>query len=181
MGVFNFMQTVSLQELRRQFARNSEAYFLGKKELFQNVICQNVYQACWTLSGYNLEVCCWYSELFIVPDRALSFNWKILIFVLFLHKNICCGYSLEAPQWGTSNEYPQYMFLCRNKKTFMWLLPLIWSCACTCWTFMSHIVLSSNEFRLFFRWWFDVACGLFLLCLLLFNFSLSFSFHCFFS
>ena len=26
------------------------------------------------------------------------------IFFLFLHKNICCGYSLEASQRGTSNE-----------------------------------------------------------------------------
>ena len=24
-----------------------------------------------------------------------------------LHKNICCEYSLEVPQQGTSNEYPQ--------------------------------------------------------------------------
>ena len=28
----------------------------------------------------------------------------------------CCGYSLEVPQWGTSNEYPQHMFSWRNKK-----------------------------------------------------------------
>ena len=28
----------------------------------------------------------------------------------------CCGYSLEVPQGGTSSEYPQYMFLLRNKK-----------------------------------------------------------------
>ena len=27
-------------------------------------------------------------------------------------------YSLEAPQWGTSNEYTQHMFLCRNKKNY---------------------------------------------------------------
>ena len=26
------------------------------------------------------------------------------------------AYSLEAPHWGTSNEYPQHMFLLRNKK-----------------------------------------------------------------
>ena len=39
-----------------------------------------------------------------------------IIFFLFLHKNICCGYSLEAPHWGTSNEYPQHMFSWRNKK-----------------------------------------------------------------
>ena len=32
-----------------------------------------------------------------------------IIFVL--HKNICCGYSLELPHRGDSNEYPQYMFL----------------------------------------------------------------------
>ena len=30
--------------------------------------------------------------------------------------NIDCGYSLEPPRWGGSNEYPQYMFLSRNKK-----------------------------------------------------------------
>ena len=32
-------------------------------------------------------------------------------FFLFLHKNICCGYSLEVPRQGASNEYPQRMFL----------------------------------------------------------------------
>ena len=36
--------------------------------------------------------------------------------ILFHHKNICCGYSLEAPHWGASNEYPQHMILLRNKK-----------------------------------------------------------------
>ena len=39
-----------------------------------------------------------------------------IIFSLFLDVNICCGYSLEAPHWGASNEYPQHMFLLRNKK-----------------------------------------------------------------
>ena len=31
-------------------------------------------------------------------------------------QNIDCGYSLELPRWGNSNEYPQSMFLSRNKK-----------------------------------------------------------------
>ena len=31
-------------------------------------------------------------------------------------KNMDCGYSLEPPRWGGSNEYPQSMFLSRNKK-----------------------------------------------------------------
>ena len=25
-------------------------------------------------------------------------------------QNIDCGYSLEPPRWGGSNEYPQYVF-----------------------------------------------------------------------
>ena len=39
-----------------------------------------------------------------------------IIFFLFLHEKICCGYSLEAPRRGASNEYPQHMFSLRNKK-----------------------------------------------------------------
>ena len=31
-------------------------------------------------------------------------------------QNIHCGYSLEPPRRGGSNEYPQSMFLSRNKK-----------------------------------------------------------------
>ena len=31
-------------------------------------------------------------------------------------KNIDCGYSLEPPRRGGSNEYPQSMLLSRNKK-----------------------------------------------------------------
>ena len=39
-----------------------------------------------------------------------------MIFFLFLHENICCGYSLEAPRRGASNDHPQHMFSWRNKK-----------------------------------------------------------------
>ena len=35
---------------------------------------------------------------------------KLLIIFLTLHKTICCGYSLEVPHRGASNEYPQHMF-----------------------------------------------------------------------
>ena len=38
------------------------------------------------------------------------------MFLLFLDENICCGYSLEAPRQGASNEYPQHMLSLRNKK-----------------------------------------------------------------
>ena len=55
---------------------------------------------------------------FIAVDKVLFFNIKVLILFLFLHKNIRCGYSLEAPHRGASNEYPQYMILWSNKKIF---------------------------------------------------------------
>ena len=34
----------------------------------------------------------------------------------FSSQNTDCGYSLELPQWGSSNKHPQSMFLSRNKK-----------------------------------------------------------------
>ena len=39
-------------------------------------------------------------------------------FCLFLHKNICCGYSLESPRPGDSNEYQLHMFLWRTDKNY---------------------------------------------------------------
>ena len=53
------------------------------------------------------------------------------VFFLFLHKNICCGYSSEVPQRGASDEYPQDMFSWRSKKNikknFSWKKHPIWS------------------------------------------------------
>ena len=42
-----------------------------------------------------------------------NFQIKTPIFFLF---HIDCGYSLEPPRRGGSNEYPQSMFLSKNKK-----------------------------------------------------------------
>ena len=50
------------------------------------------------------------SPLSIATDKALFFIQKMLISFLFLHENICCGYSLEAPRWGASNEYHNICF-----------------------------------------------------------------------
>ena len=48
--------------------------------------------------------------------KTENFQIKILIFVYISAQNIDCGYSLEPPRRGGSNEYPQSMFLSRNKK-----------------------------------------------------------------
>ena len=52
----------------------------------------------------------------ILPLKTENFQIKILIFFHISDQNIDCGYSLEPPQRGSSNEYPQSMFLSRNKK-----------------------------------------------------------------
>ena len=51
----------------------------------------------------------------ISPPKTENLKIKTLIFFIILLKNIACGYSLELPQRGSSNEYPQSMFLSRNK------------------------------------------------------------------
>ena len=60
-------------------------------------------------------------------------------------QNICCRYSLEAPRWGTSNEYPQNMFSWRNKKDisiFRWKKRLICCCANCC---LLNLLLNLNS------------------------------------
>ena len=52
----------------------------------------------------------------ISPPKTESFQIKILIFFHISAQNIDCGYSLEPPHRGGSNEYQQSMFLSRNKK-----------------------------------------------------------------
>ena len=57
----------------------------------------------------------------IALNKALFFfDQNILIFFLFLHETILCGYSLEAPHWGTSNEYHNIWFHGEIRKIFTW-------------------------------------------------------------
>ena len=52
----------------------------------------------------------------ILPPKNENFQRKMLIFFHISAQNIDCGYSLEPPWRGGSNEYPQSMFLSKNKK-----------------------------------------------------------------
>ena len=59
-------------------------------------------------------------HLFIVKLGGLH---GYTLFFLFLLKNIVCGYSLEPPRRGGSNEYPQSMFWQKYEyyqKHFIW-------------------------------------------------------------
>ena len=50
------------------------------------------------------------------PPKTENFQIKTPDFFHISAQNIDCGYSLEPPRRGGSNEYPQSMFLSRNKK-----------------------------------------------------------------
>ena len=44
------------------------------------------------------------------------FQWKKFDIFLIFAQNIDCGYTLEPPRRGGSNEYPQSMFWSKDKK-----------------------------------------------------------------
>ena len=51
------------------------------------------------------------------PPKTETFQIKKKSDIFLISaQNIDCGYSLEPPRRGGSNEYPQSMFLSRNKK-----------------------------------------------------------------
>ena len=52
----------------------------------------------------------------ILPPKIWKFSVKNSDIFQISAQNIDCGYSLEPPHWGSSKEYPQTMFLSRNKK-----------------------------------------------------------------
>ena len=47
--------------------------------------------------------------------KKLKISWKIFDIFLIFAQNIGCGYTLEPPRRGGSNEYPQSMFWSKNK------------------------------------------------------------------
>ena len=70
---------------------SSSLFFITKTSLFKNI------------------------ENFTTKKKNFQIK-KILIFFHISAQNIDCGYSLEPPRRGDSKEYPQSMFLRRNKK-----------------------------------------------------------------
>ena len=52
----------------------------------------------------------------ILSPKNENFQMKNAYIYFISAQNINCGYSLEPPRRGGSNEYPQSMFLSRNKK-----------------------------------------------------------------
>ena len=67
------------------------------------------------------------SERYIVPEKALFLPKLLTFFFIFLEENICCRFSLEAPQREAFNEYTEHMFSWRSKKDIFLIPTFIWS------------------------------------------------------
>ena len=65
-----------------------------------------------TLVALSLRIHDYSNILKISPSKSESFSYIFHISA----QNIDCGYSLEPPWRSGSNEYPQSVFLSRNKK-----------------------------------------------------------------
>ena len=57
-----------------------------------------------------------YTEIFSVVKKIEKFVIKKIEFFLIFAQNVVCGYTLEPPRRGGSNEYPQSMFWGKIKK-----------------------------------------------------------------
>ena len=56
------------------------------------------------------------TRLFKYIENFTTKNWKFLDKNTDIFQHIYCGYSLEPPRWGGSNEYPQSMFWAEIRK-----------------------------------------------------------------
>ena len=68
------------------------------------------------LFKHSLRKHAYLNILIISPPKTWKFLDKNSDIFQFSAQNIDCGYPLEPPRWGGSNEYPQSMLLSRNKK-----------------------------------------------------------------
>ena len=81
----------------------------------------------------------------ILPLKNEHFQMKTSGSVLISALNVDCGYLLEPPRRGGSNEYPQSMFLNRNKKTNVY--------PCKPQFYCIEVGFKGVRFLVVFSWW----------------------------
>ena len=85
----------------------------------------------WVFEGRTITKTCLYNFDPLKPHFyivKLGFTGVYIIFLILL-KNIDCGYSLEPPPRGGSNEYPQSMFwaeIWKILEVFIWKFSFFW-------------------------------------------------------
>ena len=98
---------------------------------------------------------------YLSNTRGIKEEYLVIIlgqFFLFLHKNLIIymlWYSLEVPHWGTSNEYPQHMFLWRIRENYPIIITKYTSLTVPlnniCLLLFSNFFLLQNRTELYWR------------------------------
>ena len=91
----------------------------AKEESIPFMLCGHCYLISLIRSYFNIIKTCLFKYTKTLPPKNENFQIKNskLVFTFLILKYINCGYSLEPPERGGSNECPQSMFLNKNTKT----------------------------------------------------------------
>ena len=68
------------------------------------------------INDHITKTCPYDLQYFFFRSKIDNFQRRIFDIFLIFALNIDCGYTLEPPRQGGSNEYPQSMFWSTNKK-----------------------------------------------------------------
>ena len=79
------------------------------------VITRDTHGCCMSDTFHYENLPMQYTEI-ILALKIENFQLKTFDIFLIFAQNIDCGYTLEPPRRGGSNEYPQSMFWSKNKK-----------------------------------------------------------------
>ena len=88
----------------------------GQYLQFRFSVRSGISRSRFAVNVFTLRKLAYSNILKILPPKNGNFQIKNSDIFHIFAQNIDCGYSLEPPRRGGSNEYPQSMFLSRNKK-----------------------------------------------------------------
>ena len=117
-------QTARMRSLIRVFAGHTCG--LVGNTVPNSILINTIFCVLFLLKQLHVNICCLsplitktclfkYTER-LITEKLKKIRQKNSNIFHISAQNIDCGYSLEPPRRGGSNEYPQSMFLSRNKK-----------------------------------------------------------------
>ena len=98
-----------------------ENFFQSWKHIIVNTcfIIPQFYSISVVLMGRITQTCPCNILQYFTAVKMIIFR-LLLFFFFFFAQNIDCGYTLEPPQRGGSNEYPQSMFWSKKKEKYVY-------------------------------------------------------------
>ena len=120
--ISKYWQTVNTLKTMKYILNNCTNWYKGLQKFGKENLLVRPH-----LKPHLEKMCLWelvlVTNFYIIRRNKERIWWYLMIikwlFCLFLHKNLCCGCSLESPRRGDSNEHPQHWFLWRFDKNYV--------------------------------------------------------------